>query len=551
MSFRPIVLALVGLLVVSGVLGVVADRWTRAHRSPDARASELSRAGNFDGAERMYWSLLEEGPVTMPLLMSFLQAHEAAVESFPVVFDDKHTAKSSEGIARRLDKPAPIDESAIDAFLARSDLPPGIGLLGRYWRGVVGDVVDPAVEAEVVSAANAEPPMPWANHLLGHDALERRRLEVAAERLVREGSHFPERASDTNVAIEIWTHEEAWGRIDQALADPSVAAAVRPWYRLLWALRVHDWKGAGRAFPGCLRSPMTVGSATLAAVAALAWGIFCARLGGALARPRFRIPLYLTSFALGVASVSLTLAFVALEEVFLKMHETGEWRRDFLFFTFGVGFREEVSKLVFFAPLLPVLHRRGTRLDVLICGALVGLGFAAEENLGYLEGGDLSTAMARFLTANFFHMSMTAILAGALDDLLRRDRRPHRSRRDPEDDGSFRFSIALLTVAALHGVYDFFLSSRAFGDVSFVAMFVFLILARLFLSLVSVARAKERAARPRLLQTFTLGMTVVIGASFVYASALVGPAAAAASLAEGMLGLGIIMIMFIQELRRV
>ena len=67
----------------------------------------------------------------------------------------------------------------------------------------------------------------------------------------------------------------------------------------------------------------------------------------------------------------------------------------------------------------------------------------------------------------------------------------------------------------------------------------------------SVARAKERAANARLLETFGLGMAVVIGASFVYASALVGPAAAGSALAEGLLGLGIIIILFVQELRRV
>ena len=133
-------------------------------------------------------------------------------------------------------------------------------------------------------------------------------------------------------------------------------------------------------------------------------------------RPRVRLPFYVLAFVLGIASVSLTLVFVVLEEVFLKMNETGDPLRDLLFFTFGVGLREEISKLVFFAPLLPLLRRANcTRLDVLICGALVGLGFAAEENLSYLHQGDLSTAMARFLTANFFHMSMTAILAGASD----------------------------------------------------------------------------------------------------------------------------------------
>ena len=67
----------------------------------------------------------------------------------------------------------------------------------------------------------------------------------------------------------------------------------------------------------------------------------------------------------------------------------------------------------------------------------------------------------------------------------------------------------------------------------------------------SAARAKERAPHPRLLETFAFGMAIVVGSSFVYASALVGPGPAAAALAEGLLGLAIIMFIFVQELRRV
>jgi hypothetical protein len=115
-----------------------------------------------------------------------------------------------------------------------------------------------------------------------------------------------------------------------------------------------------------------------------------------------------------------------------------------------------------------------------------------------------------------------------------------------------RFSIALITVSAMHGAYDYFLTTRANGDVAqFLAMIVFFLLARQFLGLVSVARVKERAAYPHLLETFGIGMALVIGASFVYASALVGPGAAAGALAEGLLGLGIVVISFVRVLRSV
>ncbi len=453
--------------------------------------------------------------------------------------------------------PAVEDEPAIDAFLGRSDLPAGVGLLGRYWRGVVRNTPDRAAEREVVRVADFDPPLPYANDLLAHEALDRGHPDEAAERFLREGTYFRERAADVGIALEHWVNEEAWDRVDQALADPRVAAVAPPWLELRSAIRLPAWKSAVRAYPHCLVPPFSVGSAILALISALAWGTFCARLGGVSLRLRVRLPLYVLAFALGVASVSLTLVFVVFEEVFLKMNETGDPMRDLLFFTFGVGFREEVSKLAFFAPLLFILRKKGTRLDVIVCGALVGLGFAAEENLGYLHEGELSTAMARFLTANFFHMSMTAILAGALDSAIG----PHpnklagsawAARRDGDDeDGSLQFSRVLLTIAIMHGIYDFCLSSRAFGNISYFSMGVFLLLTRQFLGFVSAARAKERAVPPRLLETFAFGMAIVVGTSFVYASALVGPGPAAAALAEGLLGLAIIIFIFVQELRRV
>ena len=103
----------------------------------------------------------------------------------------------------------------------------------------------------------------------------------------------------------------------------------------------------------------------------------------------------------------------------------------------------------------------------------------------------------------------------------------------------------------MHGIYDFCLSERAYGNISYFSMGVFFLLTRQFLALVSAARAKERSAHPRLLETFSLGMAIVVGTSFVYASALVGPGPAAAALAEGLLGLAIIIFIFVQELRRV
>src|SRR5206468_8875792 len=136
----------------------------------------------------------------------------------------------------------------------------------------------------------------------------------------------------------------------------------------------------------------------------------------------------------------------------------------------GVGLREELSKLIFFAPLLPIIRKWGGRREVVACGALVGLGFAAEENIGYFDHGSLATALVRFLTANFFHMSTAAISATALYDFSF-DREKHTP----------TLSRAFLLVMGIHGLYDFFLS---FPKWSFLSMVGFVLISRQFLALV-------------------------------------------------------------------
>ena len=49
--------------------------------------------------------------------------------------------------------------------------------------------------------------------------------------------------------------------------------------------------------------------------------------------------------------------------------------------------------------------------------------------------------------------------------------------------------------------------------------------------------------------TVAIGMTLVLGSSFVYGSAIVGPGAAAEAMFVGVLGMAILMIVFVRQLR--
>lgn len=97
--------------------------------------------------------------------------------------------------------------------------------------------------------------------------------------------------------------------------------------------------------------------------------------------------------------------------------------RDFItalaYYLVSVGLREEFCKLLLFAPFLAWTVRRGRDTEALILGAMVGLGFAIEENVGYVEGGMGGVMVSRFVSANILHFTLTGAAALALVRLVR------------------------------------------------------------------------------------------------------------------------------------
>jgi hypothetical protein len=74
-------------------------------------------------------------------------------------------------------------------------------------------------------------------------------------------------------------------------------------------------------------------------------------------------------------------------------------------------------------------------------------------------------------------------------------------------------------------------------------MFAFVLLARRFVDVIRQLPGREGP----LLPVFAVGLAIVAGATFIYASMLVGVAQAAAAIAVGALGLGIVAFVFGRE----
>ncbi len=528
-------------LVLPGLVGVVVAfvvalsliTFVNRPRTDDERAEALARSGKPAQAERIYARLVRERP-SVPRVVAFVEAHEQAMVLVKMK-KLREDMRSTGGMG--LPEPdAPMPEEEVDRALA--DLPEDISVAARFTRALSSSSVPSDVREKVVEGAAREPPMPWANHLLAREAIRDLKHAEAATLLVREGIAFPERKADIDTALQIWVHIEAWETVREQLADPRISALAGPHAKYKLAVRDGDWRAAVRWLPAVLAPHLEATGIFMSAVSALGWAFFCARLGKVGSRLRFRLPMYVLAFVLGVASVLPTVLLIAIEEAKLRLVETGDPARDVLFFVFGVGLREEASKLLLFLPLLPILRRWGDKLDVLVCGAMVGLGFAAEENLGYLAQQDLHTGLGRFLTANFFHMAMTGTLASALDDFVA-DREKHAA----------AFSRTSLFIVFIHGGYDFMLSHQRYGG-TYLAMAAFVFLTRLFLEAVDSARRRaDRGLTP--LHAFIFAVAVVTGVSLAYGVIAVGPVAALLISGGGLLGEAIIVYVFVRTLRTI
>lgn len=512
----------VGLVafVVSLALVLLAFRAFPTSKTEAELAHSLIAAGKSAEAEAMYARLVREKP-TVPRVLALIDAHQLA-QGEGTRF---HAKKEQDQHA--VHPTAAMSDAELGALLA--DLPPDVSVFARAALG------DEGARAEIELGATRDPPLPWANHLLARDAQRAGDADKAATLLLREGLAFPERSDDIDHALHLWVGLAAWDEVRERLEDPRVAAAASASTRYEIAIHERDWRAATRALPALWRSELKPRYVALSLIAALAWGFFCARLGKVKERVGTRLPLYVAAFVLGAASIAVTDFLIIVEESKLRLIETGDLGRDVIYYVFGVGLREEGSKLLLFLPLLPILRRWGDKLDVLVCGALVGLGFAAQENLGYLAREDLHTGLGRFLTANFLHMAMTALLANALDDFV----------RDGEKHASDFLRTSLLVVG-LHGAYDLLLT-REDPAASYAAMAVFVILTKLFLDAVDLARKKvDRGLSPS--HAFIAALAVVTGTSLAHAIDVVGLQQAPIVLAQGLLGEAIIIIVFVRIL---
>lgn len=168
---------------------------------------------------------------------------------------------------------------------------------------------------------------------------------------------------------------------------------------------------------------------------------------------------------LGGLSAFSALPFYDFLEFELNFGLTGELASDFLYCIVGIGFIEELVKIVPFLIVLRFSNAIRGPLDYIIYASLSGLGFAFVENLLYFDPSNISIIHGRVLITTVFHMFATSTIAFGL--VL----------------GKYRYGkyqglflvVSFLIAAIFHGFYDFWLINRSVGGFYFFAYVIFIV----------------------------------------------------------------------------
>ncbi|MFN7560874.1 MAG: PrsW family glutamic-type intramembrane protease [Prosthecobacter sp.] len=356
-----------------------------------------------------------------------------------------------------------------------------------------------------------EPPVMLANELRAALAVQVMNTHEAVPWMMREGHFFPEAVEARKSALSLAVMVEDVESLRQMREQPGWVEACPPIDQYFTGALLQDvpmqWKGL--LLDHFTDIPWLLVGFTL--FAGLVWFIILVqhdeKTGWRWARPVLPV-------LAGIFSVWPTLSILAWQEHVQGLKAGGEFPHDLWYYLIGVGMREEVCKLALFAIFLPWLLRTRAPGRALITGAFVGLGFAIEENVQYYAEHGLSSAITRLLTANFLHISMTAITSHSLYVMFRSGFR---------DAGQFIATFA--GVVLLHGLYDWLPSAAYFeSEGGWLSLVLFVLLASRFIDLLLLETDPKRS-------TFALRAVFTLGCASLVAAVLVVTAMDARSMA--------------------
>lgn len=390
--------------------------------------------------------------------------------------------------------------------------------------------------ADLLYYAHCVKPLRYANELIGdHFAAAGEKQQQAAAYYRRELAHFPEakEAWQKLVGLAAETHDRSL--LKELAANPAFARRLPVEQRIYLAALQGRWLDVIRPMGEFQVRMLTPVPVALAIISGLAWFLIALQ---SIQPPRFasaRVVMPVVAVALGMASTFPTILSGLWMEEALGVAEGETPLSAFIYFMASVGPREELIKLAFVLPLIPIFAARASRLEMLVCAGCVGLGFAIWENLQYFAQHGAAAAFPRFLTANFFHLALTGVNGLALYDLFH-DRRKF-----------VPFLLTLLGTVVAHGASDFFASIPGLPALALASMMTFMLVSLFFFRSL---RSLRDASTDQLSigATFVVGVSTLVGAIIIFAARDMGLPLALVTMAITASGMMMVGYMFYWQL---
>lgn len=226
---------------------------------------------------------------------------------------------------------------------------------------------------------------------------------------------------------------------------------------------------------------------------------------------RTRMIACLVAFALGIVSAGLTIYAFMLQERMQGFVENPDDSvlSQFIYWIAGVALREETLKLLCFIPVAIWASRRKNDVEGMILAAMVGLGFAFQENIGYFARGlDDYQSVSRLVSANPLHFCVTGLTGFYFYRMLVR-----------KFHGMEEFLFSFIAVVVVHGIYNAMISMPALNGMGFFSMLLVAGLAYQFFdplrSKMDVVGSGQRVSP---LGVFVLGIASLTCVILVYSS---------------------------------
>lgn len=272
---------------------------------------------------------------------------------------------------------------------------------------------------------------------------------------------------------------------------------------------------------------------------ALIWFLIITNLGQLSGDTFIRLTLYGSAFISGFLSTFVVLGLVYWQENKFGLQINGETVNDIIYCICGIGLREELIKVVFFSPFLLILRKRRIPMEALACAACVGLGFACSENILYFGSGFESAVFPRFLTANFLHTSLTAIVGISMYHWIINPLR-----------GWDNFLKDFVIVVTAHGAYDALVGivPKLANSMGILSIVIFAVIANSYLNVAKKIRSGP-PSKISPLGIFIIGSSLLIGVSWNLACYLYNFREVILLIGQSTLSLGALGFIFINQFR--